>query len=53
MRVGPALNTERAAPQPHLHELRAGAHVLPEAEQEALLGGQDLRQLRVRERQHR
>lgn len=35
-----------AACPAHLHELRAGAHVLPETQQEILLRGQDLGQLR-------
>lgn len=43
---GPGSERERkAAPWPHLHELSAGAHVLPEAQKEVLLGRQDLRQL--------
>lgn len=36
--------------QPYLHELCAGAHMLPETEKKVLLGGQDLCQLRKGQR---
>lgn len=41
---------EKAVPWPHLHELCAGAHVLPEAQKEVLFCRQDLCQLGDTER---